>query len=219
MNSWSQIIDRYIAEGRTVSGGKGDQTIKTAEQNSLNFSNTLQAAFAKQFGAQTDVLNFLKGKLQPMIDNPTGLSPQALATMRSSAINNTATTYQNALKATQARTAGEGGPTGLPSGVQAQIQGQLGGQQASSEADQLNQIQMQDESLKQQNYWNAVNAENGIAAETNPLGYASDATTANSDVGALGAAFKQSQQSQLLGALGGLAGGVGTAVGGYFQGK
>jgi hypothetical protein len=194
MLNWTARIEQYLQEGRTVSGGKGDSTIKGAEKQQLAFSQQLMQAFTTQFGKQSKTLDFLTSKLQPMIDNPTGLTPEAKASMTSQAINNTATEYQNALKATQARTAGQGGPTGLPSGVQAQISGQLAAAGAGTEADLLNQIEMQDQQLKNSNYWNAVNAENGVAAQQNPLGYAGGATSAGSAVGGLGTAFFNSKQ-------------------------
>jgi hypothetical protein len=63
-----------------------------------------------------------------------------------------------------------------------------------------------------------VNALNGVAAEENPLGYASASSTAGGTVAGLSQAVTASNQSQLLGALGGIvggaAGGLGTAIGG-----
>jgi hypothetical protein len=198
---------------------KGDKTIQGTEQSQANFSNTLQKAFAAQYANQKQVLDFLQGTLKPQIENPTGLDPATKAALNSQVINQSAEDFQNSLKGANAITAGRGGATALPSGVEAQITGQLAGQQASAESSGLTSVQEEDQQLKQQNYWNAVNGLNGVAAQVNPLGYAGQASGAAGEVAGLGQAYKTSQQSQLLGALGGLAGGAGTALGGYFGGK
>lgn len=213
--SWYLTIEKYIQEGRTVSGGKGDQVDKAAEASQASFNSTLQSAFSSQFGKQSDITNFLSGKLESQINNPTGLDDATKASMTSSTINNAATTYQNALKGVQAQTETRGGPTALPSGVGAQIQGQLAGQEAGTESSGLEAIQQQDAQLKNSNYWNSVNGLNGVASQINPLGYAGASTSGAGAVSNLSSAFTQSNQSQLLGALGGLAGGVATGFGGW----
>jgi hypothetical protein len=43
--NWTQTIERYLAEGRTVSGGKGDSTLKAQEQAQANFTNTLMGSY------------------------------------------------------------------------------------------------------------------------------------------------------------------------------
>src|SRR3974390_55649 len=100
--TWGERIDRYIAEGRTVSGGKLDETAKQGERNSVNFQQTLMNAFNTQFGNQQGVLNFLRGKMTDLINNPQGLSPQALAAARTNAIQQTTSDYANASTATNA---------------------------------------------------------------------------------------------------------------------
>lgn len=219
MSNWTATIERYIAEGKTVSGGKGDKTAKASEVAQANFTNTLTKAFQAQYGKQSDLLAILTKTLSPQLANPTGLSAATKAAMTTNAIETSATTFQNALKGTQAITASHGGPTALPSGVQEQITGQLAGQQAASETSGLENIQQQDENLKQSNYWNAVNGLNGVAAQTNPLGYANGATGSSGAVAGLSQAFTQSNQSQLLGALGGVVGGGLSAAGSIWGNK
>lgn len=212
---WYLTIERYINEGRSVSGSKGDSTDKSSEVSQAGFNSTLQSAFATQFGAQTDVLNYLKNTLEPQIANPTGLDAATKASMTSGVINDAATTYQNSLKSVQAGMSTHGGPNALPSGVTAQIQGALGGQEAGTESSGLEAIQQQDAQLKNTNMWNSVNALSGVAAQTNPLGYATAEDSGAGAVSNLSSAFTQSNQSQLLGALGGIAGGIGSAFGGW----
>jgi hypothetical protein len=208
MSNWTLIIERYLTEGRTVAGGKGDSDAKTAENNQTAFNQKLMKIFNAQYADQKGVLDYLKGKLQPMIDAPQGYDPATLAAMKSNAIDQNATNYQNALKGVQANMAGKGGPTGLPSGVEEQISGQLAGQEAATQTSDLQEIQVQDANLKQNNFWNAVNGENGVAAQLNPLGYAGQATSGSNAVAGLSEAYKSSKSSQLMGALGGIAGGA-----------
>lgn len=177
---------------------KGDNTAKDAEKSQAAFTNTLQKAFSTQFAGQQKILDFLQGKLEPQISNPTGLDAATKASLNTQVIDNSATTYQNALKGEQASMATKGGATSLPSGVQAQIEGQLGGQQANTESQGLNQVQLEDQQLKQQNEWNSVNALNGVAAQINPLGYAGDANSGASTVGTLSNAYSTSQNSGLF---------------------
>ena len=213
--NWRETIESYIQEGRTVSGGKGDKTLQQGEQSQFAFNNLLKRSFAQQFGAQSDIFNFLNSRLEAQIESPQGFRPETLAALKSGAIQDTATQYQNALKAQQAQQAARGG-TGLPSGVAEQISGQLGGQAAGTLASELTGIQQQNEQVRQQNYWSAVQGLQGNAAMLNPLGYAGEYSGGQGTLAGLGSAYKQSQQSQLLGALGGLAGGVAGAVGSYY---
>src|SRR5258708_2676650 len=58
---------------------KGDSTAKAAEQQQAAFNAQLMSIFQQQFGRQSAIFDYLKGKMQPMIDNPTGYSDEALA--------------------------------------------------------------------------------------------------------------------------------------------
>jgi hypothetical protein len=98
--------------------------------------------------------------------------------------------------------------------------GALKGAQASDTAGALNTIELNDENLKENNYWNAMNVLSGnVASQYNPLGYSSSVNGAADATANLGQAYNASKQSQLLGALGGIAGGAGAALGGYFGRK
>jgi hypothetical protein len=216
--TWTQTIERYLAEGRTVSGGKGDDTLKAQEEAQANFTKTLMQSYKTQFGQQSAILSFLTKKLEPQIDNPTGFSADTLASMRTGATESTARSYAQSEQALHNAEAARGG-NGLPSGVDAQLEAENANAGAAQNVQSQQGITLANEQQKQQNYWNAVNALSGNAAQYNPTGYAGQATSGSSAVGDLGTAYKNSQSSQLLGALGGIAGGVGSAVGGYFTGK
>lgn len=205
---------RYVASEITeldyagsVALCKGDATAKAAEEQQLQFNTQLMSIFQQQFAKQSQIFDFLKGKLQPMIDNPTGYSPEALAAMRTSATDTLSQNYQNAQRALQSEQFARGGRD-LPSGVNAQLDAALQYAEASDKAGAQNTITLQNENLKQSNFWNAMNALNGQEAIANPLGYAGAATSGSNAVANLSQAYTASQQSGLMGMLGGLAGGA-----------
>lgn len=203
-------ISLYLSEGRTVSGGKGDQTDLAAEKSSKAFSDTLQNAFTAQYGKQSAVNSFLTSKLTDMATNPTGFSATGKAALNTGAIDSTAASYQNALKAQQANSAVHGG-NDLPSGVQAQIQGQLGGAAAGQLSGELNSNAVADAQLQNQNQWNALSGLQGVSNADNPLGFAGASTSATGNIAGLSQAYTASNQSQLMSTLGGIVGGVGGA--------
>ena len=186
---------------------KGDDTAKQAEQQQMQFDSQLMSIFQQQFGKQSAVFDYLKGKMQPMIDNPTGLSPEGLAAARTSNTDQFSAAYQNAQKALNAKMAASG-ESQLPSGVGAQLNEALLNAEAADKATGQNQITMQNEQLKQQNYWNAVNALNGVATQENPLGYANSATAGSGAVSSLSQAVTASSGPTLGSIIGGVAGGA-----------
>jgi hypothetical protein len=195
-----------------VALAKGDQTAKNAEAQQASFNATLMSTFQQQFATQKNTLDYLKSKMQPMIDNPTGLSDAGLAAARTSSDDQFSSAYQNAQRALNAKMATSGEST-LPSGVGAQLNSALLNAEAADKATGQNQITMQNESLKQSNYWSAVNALNGVAAQNNPLGYANSATSGSGAVANLSQAVTASSGPTFGSILGGVAGGALGAAG------
>ncbi len=205
--SWTETIERYIREGRTVSGGKGDSTLKSQEQAQANFSNQLMSTFQTQFAKQSNILDFLNGKMQSVINNPQGYSPEALAAARTNATENSANSFASAQQQLNNQLAARGG-NGLPSGVDAQLAAQTARAGAAQNATAQNQITLQNEDQRLNNYWQALGVLSGNANQYSPLGYAGGAQSGAGAVAGLGSAYQNSKQSPLLGALGGLAGGA-----------
>lgn len=214
MNTGAMLDHQFYEYAGPVALCKGDSTLRSQEKSQAAFTGTLMSTFKTQFANQSGILNFLSGKLQPMINNPQGYSPEALAAMRTGATETGATQFGNAQKALQESEAARGG-NGLPSGVDAQLTAQNANSAAAQESQAQEGITLQNEQQKQNNFWNATNALNGVAAEENPIGYAGQSTAGSQAVGDLGTAYKNSQSSQLLGALGGLAGGAAGALTSY----
>lgn len=197
----------------------GDQTLKASEQAQADFTNTLMQSYKTQFAKQSQILDFLTSKMKPLIENPQGFSPEALTTMRTQASDTNARQFTNASQALNTALTARTGATTLPSGIDAQLKAQIAASGAENETNAQNDITLQNEQLKQQNFWNALNVLGGNAAQFNPTGYANSANSGSQTVGDLGTAYKNSQSSQLLGALGGIAAGAGSAAAGYFTGK
>jgi hypothetical protein len=174
--------------------GGGDSTVKGTEQSQQQFTTTLQNAFKQQFGANTGILNFLTGKLTAAVNNPQGFDAKTLASLNTNAVQQTATDYANASKATGAQIAARGGST-LPSGVNAQIQGQLAQAGANEETGQLGQIQLANEQQKQSNYWKAVDQLGGVANQESPAQYGSLANGGAGAVAGLSQAYSASEQA------------------------
>ena len=193
---------------------KGDSVAQQAEASQASFDSDLQGIFTQQFASQQNTLNLLKNTLTPQLTNPTGYSATQLATQRTGASDVVAAQYQDAQKQMQNNQAVRAGSAGLPSGVNAQINASLASQAAQTEAGAQNQITQQNANLQQQNYWNAVNGLNGIAAQENPLGYAGAATSGSGAVSNLSNAVTASMGPSAGSILGGVVGAAGTALGG-----
>jgi hypothetical protein len=169
----------------------------------------LQQAFASQFQSNRAVLNFLNDKLTTAVNNPQGFSPEALAAVRTTATQQTATDYTNASKAVRGQIAARGGST-LPSGVEAQIEGQLAQGAANEESTNQNQITLGNEQQKQANYWNAVRGLGGVATGYDPNAYASGA---NSGAGTIASLSEANSAAENAGAFNKFMGGLGSGLG------
>jgi hypothetical protein len=214
---------------------KGDDTVKAQEQlnyqqsqQQMAFNGQMMDLFKTQFAKQDAISQYLQGVLKPMIDNPQGYSPTALSSMKAQATDTLTNQYENVRKAAQTQQFAQGGRD-LPSGVNAQINAGILQGQASDTAGALNGINLQNENLKQANFWNAISGLTGQQSLINPLGYAGAANQGSGTVASLGnsgaalsQAYTASQSSGLLGTVLGGAFGLGGALLGnpsLFKGK
>jgi hypothetical protein len=184
---------------------KGDQTAQNEEQSQATFSNTLQNAFQTNNAAQQNQLNFLNQKMQNMINNPTGYSPQTLASLRASANDQIAAQDQNVTRAVNNQQQTEGGAEGLPSGVNSQINASIASQAAQAGSAAQQNITEQNAQLQNQNMWNAVQGEGTVAGMENPEGMAGEEEGAASNVSNLSQAVTQSSGPTWGSILGGVA--------------
>jgi len=198
---------------------KGDPVAKQAETQQMNFDSQLMDIFQKQYGTQSSQLSYLNSVMKPIIDaGGKGFSDADLASMRTAATDTNAQQFQNAQDTLQNQITQSSGGSKLAgvSGATIQARAALLNAEAQKQASDQETITSQNAQLKNANYWNSINVLNGVAAQTNPLGYAGTATSGGNTVAGLSGAVTQANQSQLLGALGGIAGGVGAGLGGYF---
>lgn len=196
---------------------KGDSIAKQEEASQAAFTDTLNQIFTQQYGTQQSQLKYLQSQLQPLInEGGQGYTPEQLTSLRTSATDTNAQQFQNAEAALNNQISQESGGSPLAgvSGAVVQEKAALDAAEAQQEAQSQAQITQQNAQLQQQNYWNAVNALNGVAVQENPLGYAGAVQGGGQTVTGLSQAVTAANQSQLLGALGGIASGAGSALGG-----
>jgi hypothetical protein len=194
---------------------KGDPTAQAAETSQANFDNQLTSLFTAQYGKQSAITNYLTNQLEPNISKGgQGESPAALTAARTGATDTISSQYQNAQRAAGAVAAEHGGDA-LPSGVNAQVAGSIAAGEAGAQSEAQNTITAQNEALKQQNYWNSVGALSGNASLENPLGYAGAASGGSNAVSGLSQAETAAQGPTLGAIIGSVAGGAGSALGGY----
>ena len=206
-----QRIELYIAEGFTVSGGKGDNTAQSAEQSQAAFTQTLQQAFNSQFATQQATLGFLNNTLQNEVTNPTGYGATDLAAQRTSATDTIAAQAQNAQRATQGRAAMTGGAN-LPSGVNQQIAAEEQTAAGQAEAGAQNQITQNNANLKMQQQQAGLSGLSGVAQINNPNQYASSANQGSGEVAGLSQAVTQANGPGIGQTLAGVTTGIGGAV-------
>lgn len=199
---------------------KGDNTAKQSESTEATFENELITLFKSQYATQKANLDYLTSQVKQVISaGGTGFSDTDLASQRTEATDENARQFQNAQDTLQNQITQSSGGSKLAgvAGATIQAKAALLNSEAQTQAAAQETITSQNALLKQQNYWNAVNALNGVVAQNNPLGYAGAATSSGNAVAGLSSAVTAANQSQLLGALGGIVGGVGSALGGGFS--
>jgi len=214
-----KLVRAGIADPPPVSGGKGDQLAKDNEKLQLDLNRQLFSTFQFQLGKQNQITGLLTKMLSPMIQNPTGFSPEALTALRTQATDTNSQQFHDAQTALNDQLAARGGSSTLPSGVDAQLRAGLAGLGAQTESQSQANISLANENQRQTNFWNAIQSLSGNAQVLNPLGYAGGATSGGGALANLSQAYKQSQSSQLLGALGSAGGGVSTGIGGALSKK
>jgi hypothetical protein len=201
------------------------QVTLQSSQQELAFQQQLMTLFQQQFSNQQNVLNFLQGTIKPEIAQAQageGYSPEALAAMRTTATDTTSSQFQNAQAALnqELKTSGS---ANVPSGVTVGADAALLAQEAQTQAGGQNQITIANATQAQNNFWNSINALNGVSAQINPLGYGSEASGAGGTIAGLSNsqsslqnAITNANNSSFFGRLGGA---FGSALGGGLAGS
>jgi hypothetical protein len=174
--------------GPSTATKQQQQVTLAASEQQLDFDKQLMALFEKQFSSQQDVLNQIKATVTPVIKQSLageGFSPEALAAMRTSATEGLTTQFENAQAALN-QTLKTSGDANVPSGVTVGANEALLNVEAQAQAGAQRDITVQNQEQATSNLWNSLNALNGVAAQENPLGYASSATGGSGAVAGLG---------------------------------
>ncbi len=216
-----------MGSGPTQATQEQQQADLTATQNQNAFDTQLMALFNKQYASQTSTLQYLQGQLKPIVaqsEAGEGMSPAALTAMRTSATDSISSGFQSAQQALNEQESGQmGGTNILPSGARAQLTAGLLSSEAQTKASTANQITEFNQNLATSNLWNAFNVLNGTAAQMNPLGYASSATSGSGSVAGLSSAQSSLQNSITTannsGFFGSLANSLGSNIGGGISGS
>jgi hypothetical protein len=195
---------------------KGDKTAQGAEEAQSAFDQKLMSIFGDQYGKQSQIFNFLTGKMQATIAaGGQGMPVDVLAATRTQASDVNAQQGKNAQQAFANRVSEMSGGSKLAgvAGNVAQGEADIAAAEASQEATTQNNITLANEQLRQQNYWNATNILTGQQAAANPLGYASGATSGTGAVSDASKAVTAANGPGVGQILGGVATGALSAAG------
>lgn len=132
-----------------------------------------QNAALQNLGLQRGMLSPMTGYLQNMVTNPTGFGQDALAAMRTQAINNTASQFNPMIQQLKASLGSRGltGGASPTSGIAGRDYGQLYAQEAGTQAQNLAGINIQNALQAQQNRWNAAGTLGNYAGILNPSAF------------------------------------------------
>lgn len=93
MTNWSSTIDRYLAEGRTVSGGKYDDSKKAADKQLATNTANSSAALASQEKFNTPVY---KALIKYLSGNGEGMTPEEMSLLNSQFLNQNTQQFNSA---------------------------------------------------------------------------------------------------------------------------
>lgn len=190
--TWSQKIEQYLAEGRTVSGGCGPSSaMKGLNRNIQAFSGTMTQEAQQIFGDASGLFNSLKSSLDKIVQG--GIDQQGWGAAESNAVtaqimDQAAVNARNEKAAAgNAIAAIGGGNTVSPSGLETAVTLQTNQAVEQAKSQQLEQATVANYEAGRQNYFNAIGEEQKLP------GMLTVANDANKN--AMGG-LQQAQQSQ-----------------------
>jgi hypothetical protein len=200
-------------------GPTAGETAAATQESGLG--STLTASFAKNFGAQSDILSNLTNVLTPIAQagpDQQGFGTQELAALNTQANQGIGQNYNKAAQALQGNLAARGGGNEvLPTGAEASLKGEL----ASSAANQMSNaglaITNANYAQGRQNWQAATSQLENVGQMENPLGFAgaaSGATQAGYSMQSANSNMAAQQFGEIAGGISGLVGaGMGIATG------
>lgn len=192
---------------------------KAIGQQQSNFFTTAQNTAQQILGAGSSVFKNLMATFQPIVaagPNQKGFSLGEESNLKSQAITQTGAAYKNASQAVREQTAAQGGgnvvlPGGAAIGRNIDI-ANAGAQQTASELGQINEANY---ATGRENYKEAVAGEAGAPGVFNPAVSAENAATGSGQAASQTENEISSQNQSWMQAVSGALGGVAGAVGSY----
>lgn len=191
--NWTRTVEKYLAEGRTVSGGCGPSSaLKAVNTQIQNFASTVQSEAGTIFGASNSVFNKITGALSGIINGgpgQNGWSASENAARTAQTVQAGATEARNLKGAAASSVAAiGGGNTVAPAGSTQQIVQNANIQAASDTAAGLNQNQIANAEAGRSEFNQAISAEEQAPSVFNA------ATAANQGATSANQSAFQSQQ-------------------------
>ena len=163
-NTWSQKIERYLSEGRTVSGGCGPSSaMKNLNSQIQSFSGTMVTEANQIFGDVSGLFQSLKGSLDKVV--AAGIDQQGWGAAESNAVTSQIMDQAAADARNEKAAAGNaisaigGGNAVTPSGLATAVTLSTNQAVEAAKSQQLEQATFANYQQGQQNYFNALGEE------------------------------------------------------------
>ena len=192
------------------SGGQVAQNDAALQAATLASVKQQTADYGTTFAEQQQVLNSVQNRMAAEAANPLGYTPKQLAIQTTGINENFANAAKNALGSAAAFGAAHGSAD-IGGGATGQIAGQIGSQMAGGAAAARASLAQQNEALKFQDKWNAINGLNAVGSEyggagATALGNVGSVANASTNAGSGVLAAKEAGWQNLTGVLSGISG-------------
>lgn len=170
--SWTETVERYLREGRSVSGGCGPSSgLKALNTTVTGILNTAKSEASTIFGDASSVFQNIVGGLQQIVNggpSQAGFSAAELNAKNAAAVQGGAVMARNLAGAAGASAAAVGGGnTATPGAI---MSAELGAKTAAAAetAGAENEIVQQNYATGNKNYWSAIGSEEALPNVFNP---------------------------------------------------
>ena len=205
-------------------GGGPSSTELNLQSEEAAFYKKQIEAYDTAYANYKDIQGVLKKQFDPILTagpGQFGYTPAETAALRTQATEGTATSYNQAARALAEQGATYGGGTNIVNttgGPMAQTREQLAAAAAGQQAQNQLAITTSGYDIGRQQYTEAVQGEEALAAGWNPNAFSGAATGAAGTANSLSEQIVQQQQAPFQAIMGALGGAVGSAAGGWASG-
>lgn len=197
--------------------GGATATQNQLQQEEADFYKTQIAAYNKAYSNFSDIQSVLNKQFEPILaagPGQMGYTPEQLTDLNTQAAEGTAAYYRQAMQSQAEGEAAMGGGTSninTTSGAASDTRARIAAAAAGQSAQQRLQIQSTGYDIGRQQWQNAIQGTEALAAGWNPNAFASSTTNSGQLASSQANQIAQQQQQawgSVLGALGGIAGNV-----------